>query len=151
MSSARLRWAVRTSAWAPTEPAQAEFLLALVPTQSALVVRHSRAEDQQRALAARLLERAAAAAALGLPLGEAALKRTRGGKPYVASDVPKPHAPNWNFSVSHEVREAGGHRRLASAPAPARRPRRSRGAPAPAPRPDHPTRPAASSGHRVTT
>lgn len=103
----RLRWAVRTGEL-ELAPGAKEFLLAsLPPDQRALVVRHSRAEDQRRALAARFLERAAAAAALGLPLGAAAMKRTRGGKPYVANDVPKPHASNWNFSVSHEVREAG--------------------------------------------
>lgn len=107
-SSGRLRWALRTGAWEPT-PDVLEFLLAcLSPDQRALVVRHSRAEDRKRALAARFTERAAAAAALGLPLGAVALKRTRGGKPYVTNDVPKPQAPNWNFSVSHEVRRRPG-------------------------------------------
>lgn len=100
----RLRWAVRAHHWAPTH-AEFEYLLSLLPPEERpQVVRFRDQKDRQRALVSRLLQRRAAAAALRLPPAAVDLRRTRGGKPYVANALPKPHAPNWNFSVSHEVR-----------------------------------------------
>ena len=107
--AARQRWAVVASHWSP--PPQAfEYLLSLLPAEEREQCnRFRQAEDRKRALVSRLLARAAAAAALRLqPFSTEALvgwARTRGGKPYVASPLPRPpHAPNWNYSVSHEVR-----------------------------------------------
>lgn len=98
----RLRLAVRM--WPSAEAAETEYLLSLLSEDArALVQRHTREDDRRRALAARLLERTAASAALRLPLTSVRLSRTRGGKPYVTNPVSKTHAPNWNFSVSHEV------------------------------------------------
>jgi phosphopantetheinyl transferase len=107
--AARQRWAVVASHWSPP-PRAFEYLLSLLPAEEREQCnRFRQAEDRKRALVSRLLARAAAAAALRLqpfsaeaPVGWA---RTRGGKPYVASPLPRPpHAPNWNYSVSHEVR-----------------------------------------------
>ncbi len=104
---ARLRWAVALSGWEPS-PAEFEFLLSLLPEEErAPVLRFRQEADKRRALVSRLLQRAAAAAALGLPHAEVIVRRTRGSKPYAANELDKPHAPNWNYSVSHEVRSCG--------------------------------------------
>lgn len=101
---ARLRWAVALGAWEPV-PAEFEYLLALLPEEErAPVLRFRQEADRRRALVSRLLQRAAAAAALGLPHAAVVVRRTRGSKPYAANELPKPQAPNWNYSVSHEVR-----------------------------------------------
>ena len=39
-----------------------------------------------------------------MPFGEVQIKRTKGRKPFVIAAVERPHAPNFNFNVSHEVR-----------------------------------------------
>jgi phosphopantetheinyl transferase len=68
-----------------------------------------------------LLQRAACAHAHGVPFEKALVSRTKGGKPFLVRarghDVRaaradagpqanpaahRPHAPNWNFNVSHE-------------------------------------------------
>lgn len=104
----RLRWAVRTTAWSPS-PAEFELLLSLLaPEQQAAVTRLRVVEDRKRALVSRLLARAAAAASLGLAPGGVQMARTRGGKPYVTGAFKPASAPNWNFSVSHEVRSCLG-------------------------------------------
>ena len=63
-----------------------------------------------RAVACRLLQRAACHEAYGVPHTAALIQRTKGGKPYLAArpdtaleGTPDP-GPNWNFNVSHEVR-----------------------------------------------
>ncbi len=101
----RLRWAVQVDRWRPGET-EFELLLSLLPEDERTAVRKYRQpDDRKRALVSRLLQRAAAAVALGLRQGEVRVARTRGGKPYVANEGPRPaHAPNWNYSVSHEVR-----------------------------------------------
>lgn len=51
----------------------------------------------------RLLQRAACHEAYGLAHSAALIKRTKGGKPYIAErPTALPDAPNWNFNVSHE-------------------------------------------------
>jgi hypothetical protein len=64
-------------------------------------------DDQKRALLSRLLQRRCVSAALGLPWGKVQLKRTKAKKPYAAGAPAKPHAPNFNFNVSHEARADG--------------------------------------------
>ena len=112
--AARLRWAVALGAWEPS-PDEFAFLLGLLPEEERTSVLRFRQEaDKRRALVSRLLQRAAAAAALGLPHASVVVRRTRGSKPYAANELDKPHAPNWNYSVSHEVRRrplgSGGSR-----------------------------------------
>jgi 4'-phosphopantetheinyl transferase len=98
-----LRWALDTARWTPA-PEELEFLLALIPEDEREQVRKFRfLEDQKRALASRLLQRRAAQLVLGIPHDLVVIRRTKGNKPYVANDLPKHHAPNFNFSVSHEV------------------------------------------------
>lgn len=63
--------------------------------------------DQKRALVARLLVRACIHRALGLKWGQFEVKRTRGKKPFVATEHDrKEEAPNFNFNVAHEVRRS---------------------------------------------
>ena len=114
----RLRLAVQTTSWEPDAGAW-ERLLSLLPTEDAAAcTRFRQREDQKRALVSRLLQRAAAASA-GITRFEAATSaaapsspppafaRTRGNKPYLAVPSTRPpHAPHWNYSVSHEVRRA---------------------------------------------
>lgn len=109
----RLRWAVQVEAWSPGH-AEFELLLSLLPeAERCACTRFRQAQDRKRALVSRLLQRAAAAAALGLRHGGAlSVQRTRGNKPYVAGAHRPSHAPNWNYSVSHEVRQAAGGTRL---------------------------------------
>jgi hypothetical protein len=101
---ARLRWAVHVGAWQPGAK-EVDLLLSLLPAQEA---QHCRAfrqfDDQKRALVSRLLQRHAGTVALGIPFEEVVIKHTKGRKPYIANEIAKPQAPNFNFSVSHEVR-----------------------------------------------
>ncbi|PRW32899.1 L-aminoadipate-semialdehyde dehydrogenase-phosphopantetheinyl transferase-like [Chlorella sorokiniana] len=99
---ARLRWAVALGAWEPSAPEFAFLLGLLAEEERAPVLRFRQEADQRRALVSRLMQRAAAAAALGLPAAGVVVRRTRGSKPYAANQLDKPHAPNWNYSVSHE-------------------------------------------------
>lgn len=119
----RLRWAVQTAAWgARVAPEEWAFLLSLLPNdEQQQCLRHRQPEDQRRALVARLLARRAAAASLGLTQSAVDCRRTKGGKPYVANDVPgkaNGPAPNWNFSVSHEVRVGRGAIQCPACPGP---------------------------------
>ncbi|KAL4422721.1 hypothetical protein ABPG75_008918 [Micractinium tetrahymenae] len=103
----RLRWAVQTAAWGSRlGPEEWAFLLSLLQEdERQQCLRHRQPEDQRRALVARLLARRAAAASLGLPQAAVECRRTKGGKPYIANELPgkaNGPAPNWNFSVSHE-------------------------------------------------
>jgi phosphopantetheinyl transferase len=106
MDQPRLRWAVCTRGWQPGE-AEADFLLSLLPPEErAQCERFRLPDDRHRALLSRLLARRAASAVLGLAPSDADVRRTRGGKPYVANALPgkaEGPAPNWNYSVSHEV------------------------------------------------
>lgn len=104
--SGRLRWAVDVAQWSPSQ-SEFDFLCSLLPDEDASECRKFKfLEDQKRALVSRLLQRHAAATILGIPHKDVVIKRTRGKKPYVANDLLKPHAPNFNYSVSHEVRQA---------------------------------------------
>ncbi len=61
-------------------------------------------DDQKRALLSRLLQRRCVSLALGLPWGRVHIKRTKAKKPFAVGAPARPHAPNFNFNVSHEVR-----------------------------------------------
>jgi hypothetical protein len=63
--------------------------------------------DQCRALSSRIMQRCAVAEALAVSWREVALARTKGRKPFTTNAKP-PHAPNFNFNVSHEVRPGRG-------------------------------------------
>jgi len=98
-----LRWVVDTSAWAPMA-AEWAFLLTLVTDEEReKTMRFKFEADQKRALLSRLLQRAACHEAYGTPHAAAVIKRTKGGKPYLAErPAVLADAPNWNFNVSHE-------------------------------------------------
>ena len=98
-----LRWAVDIARWTP-EPPELDFLLALLPPEEAEHCRKFRfPDDTKRGLVSRLLQRACGAAVLGVPFREAVIRRTRGKKPYLADAQRPAEAPNFNYSVSHEV------------------------------------------------
>jgi len=99
----RLRLAVDVAGWNPSPP-EFDFLCGAIPDEEASECRKFRfLDDQKRALAGRLLQRHAAAKVLGIEHEEIIIKRTKGRKPFVANQVSKPHAPNFNYSISHEV------------------------------------------------
>ena len=56
-----------------------------------------------RIAACRLLQRKCVAEVLGVQHADVIIKRTKGGKPFAAGGPPRPHAPNFNFNISHEV------------------------------------------------
>lgn len=100
--------------WTPS-PSEFELLLSLLPEgERNACTRFTQVQDRKRAVVSRLLQRAAAAATLGLPHSAVLVERTRGGKPYVANKDRPQHAPNWNYSVSHEVGNAGAGKLPAS-------------------------------------
>jgi len=102
MAAPRLRWAVDLGQWTPSNE-EFDFLCCLIPQEEAIECKKFKfRDDQKRALVSRLLQRHAAATVLGIPHTAVEIKRTRGRKPYVANAVDKPHAPNFNYSVSHE-------------------------------------------------
>ena len=61
-------------------------------------------DDQKRALLSRLLQRRCISVALGVPWDRVCIKRTKAKKPFAVSVAARPHAPNFNFNVSHEAR-----------------------------------------------
>ncbi|KAG2450503.1 hypothetical protein HYH02_005004 [Chlamydomonas schloesseri] len=78
--------------------------LALLPhEEQQQVLEFLQPADQFRALASRIMQRCAVVAALGVAWREVALGRTKGRKPFTTNAKP-PHAPNFNFNVSHEGR-----------------------------------------------
>jgi 4'-phosphopantetheinyl transferase len=80
-----------------------DFLLSLLPPDEAAECRKFRfPDDQRRAVVSRLLQRSAAAAVLGLAPADVTIARTKGRKPYVSNPSRPLHAPNFNYSVSHE-------------------------------------------------
>ena len=108
--SARLRLAVNVGRWNCTTE-EFDFLCTLLPDSDAEECRKFRFfDDQKRAVTSRLLQRHAAFLALGIPPDAVVIKRTKGRKPYIANDIPKQHAPNFNYSVSHEVRNDSPNR-----------------------------------------
>lgn len=101
---ARLRLAVDIARWHPSIE-EFEFLCSLLPAADADECKKFRFfDDKKRSVTSRLLQRHAAFLALGIPHPAVDIKRTKGRKPYVANPVSKPHAPNYNYSISHEVR-----------------------------------------------
>ena len=100
------RWAFDTSAWAPGEQEWALLMGVLSEEERARTLRMRQPEDRKRALVSRLLQRRAAAALTGLPSDKVVIKRTKGGKPFLANrpavDRYSSVAPNWNYNVSHE-------------------------------------------------
>ena len=110
-SQARLRWAVNIAKWHPEgdhEGAEFQFLLHLLPAnerEDCLKMRFM--PDKKRAIVSRLLQRAACAHVTSIPFERIVIKRTKGRKPFLAdiseAQPPRlPHAPNFNFNVSHE-------------------------------------------------
>ena len=106
---ARLRWAVNVERWRPEgdhEGAEFAFLLTLLPPherEDCLKMRFM--PDKKRALVSRLMQRAACSRVASLPHDEVVIHRTKGRKPFLArapNRPPLPHAPNFNFNVSHE-------------------------------------------------
>lgn len=106
---ARLRWAVNVERWHPEgdhEGAEFAFLLTLLPPherEDCLKMRFM--PDKKRALVSRLMQRAACSRVASLPHDEVVIHRTKGRKPFLArapNRPPLPHAPNFNFNVSHE-------------------------------------------------
>ena len=108
-----LRWRVNVGAW-PPDDAALEAALALLPPGDAAAARAPAARaDRARAAVARLLVRAAVAAALGTGGGETAIERTvKGGKPFAragasagaaaAARAAPRRPPNFNFNASHD-------------------------------------------------
>ena len=127
-ASGRVRWAVNVRRWEPygcsdrgfdhkgggTDGPEMDFLLRMLPEDEATRVRRfRRLEDRKRALVSRLLQRACVGVCTGLSPSEADIRRTKGGKPFLAAaaagggDRRSPgaadlHMPNFNFNVSHE-------------------------------------------------
>ena len=103
-SKGRLRLAVNVAKWDPN-PNEFEFLCTLLPTTDAEACNKFKFfDDKKRALVSRLMQRHAAFMALGIPHEAVIIERTRGRKPYIANKLEKLHSPNFNYSVSHEVR-----------------------------------------------
>ncbi len=101
-ASGRLRWAVDTKQWDPC-PSEFQFLCSLLPSgESEECAKFRFFDDQKHAVISRLLQRHAAFAALEIPHAAVVIRRTKGRKPYIANDGPRPGAPNFNYSVSHE-------------------------------------------------
>lgn len=100
------RWAVNIGGWLPAE-AELSFLLTLIPDTERQDVRSFKfLDDQKRALCSRLLQRQCTCQALQIRWQDVVLKRTRGRKPFAAVQGSRTACPNFNFNVSHEVREA---------------------------------------------
>lgn len=115
-----LRWAVDIARWKPS-PSELAFLLSLLPEHEQVEATRFKFEaDRKRHLVSRLLGRAAASAALSLRHSEVLIKRTRGGKPYVANELAPGQKPvgaaNYNYSISHEVGWLASGARALSAP-----------------------------------
>ena len=92
--------------WRPAgddEGAEFAFLLRLLPSHEREDVLKMRlVMDKKRALVSRLLQRAACARVAGIAWPDVVIARTRGRKPFLANAIALPHAPNFNFNVSHE-------------------------------------------------
>ena len=115
-NSARLRWAVNIDKWHPEgdhEGEEFQFLLSLLPSnERADCLKMMFMPDKKRALVSRLLQRAACSRVTSVPHAEVRINRTKGRKPFMVRDfdnndtttttVHLPHAPNFNFNVSHE-------------------------------------------------
>ncbi|KAK9846417.1 hypothetical protein WJX81_003371 [Elliptochloris bilobata] len=102
------------SVWDPvTNGEEWLFLLDLLPEEDQKQVELFRfKDDQKRALLSRLLQRRCVNVALGVPWNKVRIKRTKAKKPFVVGAPARPHAPNFNFNVSHE----GNYVVLASEP-----------------------------------
>jgi hypothetical protein len=103
---ARLRWAVNTARWAPEGDhlgAEFQFLLTLIPPhERADCLKMVHMPDKKRALVSRLLQRQACANVMQMPHDSVLISRTKARKPFLANPRALPHAPNFNFNVSHE-------------------------------------------------
>lgn len=103
MVDSRLRWAVSVSAWSPSDQ-ELQFLLSLLSSEEqAACTRFRLQDDKKRAVVSRLLQRKCAVEVLDIPFSEVDIRRTKGGKPYVSNPGNRLRAPNFNYSVSHEV------------------------------------------------
>jgi len=105
-SKGRLRLAVNVTKWEPN-PQEFQFLCTLLPAAESEACNKFRFfDDKKKALVSRLLQRHAAFLALDIPHEAVSIERTKGRKPYVVNKVEKLHAPNYNYSVSHEVKNS---------------------------------------------
>jgi phosphopantetheinyl transferase len=94
---------VDITAWDPQKE-EIDFLLSLFTQEDSDHCRkYHFFDDQKRAIVSRLLQRHGAAVALGIPHQHVTIKRTKGRKPYITNSIQKPQAPNYNYSISHEV------------------------------------------------
>ena len=92
--------------WEPN-PQEFQFLCTLLPAADSEACNKFRFfADKKRAVVSRLLQRHAAFLALDIPHEAVSIERTKGRKPYVANKIEKLHAPNYNYSVSHEVKSS---------------------------------------------
>ena len=96
------RWVVDVAAWQPSE-AELRFLLTVLPASDRTAALAFRGMDRKRAVVSRLLQRHCIRASLQLPEERVVVARTKGGKPFEASGLPRPPSrANFNFNVSHE-------------------------------------------------
>lgn len=91
------------TAWNPQKE-EMDFLLSLFAQEESDHCRkYHFFDDQKRTIVSRLLQRHGAAVALGIPHQHVTIRRTKGRKPYIKNSIQKPQAPNYNYSISHEV------------------------------------------------
>jgi 4'-phosphopantetheinyl transferase len=102
-SAAVLRHAINTTAWVPSNDQWSLLLQSLPEIERNEVLYFRHYDDQKRAMVSRLLQRACVMQALGEPWDQIVIKRTKGKKPFYAGHITRPHAPNFNYNVSHEV------------------------------------------------
>lgn len=103
-ASESLRWAVQVSKWQPTEGQWSVVLQSLPKEVQERCMRFRQLDDQKRAVVSQLLQRACIRIVHGEDWGRIDIQRTKGSKPYYAGAIRNPHAPNFNYNVSHEVR-----------------------------------------------
>lgn len=97
-----LRWAISIKDWNPPDPEWQRLLSLVSPDERAEVLTFLKQDDQKRALVSRLAQRACISKVLGIPWQQVSIGRTKGRRPFAVNAVNKPHAPNFNYNVSHD-------------------------------------------------
>ncbi len=103
MADTTLRWAINIAEWQPSEQRMEQLLTLLSPVEQQQVQNYVHLNDKKRSLVSRLMQRACASMVLGVPWRTIDIQRTAGNRPYIANNVHRPNAPNFNYNVSHEV------------------------------------------------
>lgn len=107
-NAARLRWAVNVAKWHPLgdhEGSEFQFLLTLLPpNERADCLKMVFMPDKKRALASRLLQRAACARVTNIPHADLLIERTKGRKPFLAACAN--FHPNSNLTDPSSVSQA---------------------------------------------